>query len=649
MRISLSTKVAFGTFVTAGIGIFVVAFLSYTEISQYFKQNIVNSLRYELSDDIRVIDKNLDDVKKDVSLLLLNKRIPAIKRAQENKYGYDAQTNETLTNLKEELAETFKSVLDHSEAYFNIRLIGRDGKEIVVVLKDKDGNSKIQKEEALQNKSSRNYFKEAIQLSKDNFYISKINLNREHGEFSIPYIPTIRLAKAIYIDNKIYAILIINANVNELFTPLQNHGSLEKKIFLANEDGYYLYNKDADKTFGFDLGHEYKITDDFNLSQESYFKDGIAFVHKKYYITNKRYVEVALTTSDTYLQEQSNTYKGSLALYIFIATLLIATTTMILVRYLISPIIKLTKKAHEIASTQISDTSELEEIDTNDEIGELSHSLVLMIHKIENSKKEIEKKVEERTQELNMLNENLESLVSKKTSENIKQLEVLQQQTKMASMGEMIGAIAHQWRQPLNEISISIQNLKYDYEDGLVDEEFVNTFIEKNKEIIKFMSTTIDDFRNFYRVDKEKELFDVKDAIEKTLSLQMGQLVNNNINVKIEGESFYVNGFKNEFQQVVLNIVNNAKDALLVNKIQNAQIMIRLKDKMVSISDNAGGIEKDIIERIFEPYYTTKEQGKGTGMGLYMSKMIIEENMQAQLSVRNTVDGAEFIMDFHEK
>jgi C4-dicarboxylate-specific signal transduction histidine kinase len=309
---------------------------------------------------------------------------------------------------------------------------------------------------------------------------------------------------------------------------------------------------------------------------------------------------------------------------------------------------QLKERAENILSLDSTQSIVFEGVQTNDEIGSLSIALQEMVKKIELAKKEVEQKVEDRTRELHDLNENLEEMVSKKTDENMQQLEVMQQQSKMASMGEMIGAIAHQWRQPLNEIGISIQNLKYDYEDGLVDEVFLDEFITKNKEVIKFMSTTIDDFRNFYRVDKVKELFDVKEAVNKTISLQMAQLLNNKIGIFIDGESFEVDGFRNEFQQVVLNLINNAKDALLQNRVEDAKIFISLHNRVITVRDNGGGIQSDILERIFEPYFTTKEQGKGTGMGLYMSKMIIEDNMGAKLSAYNSDDGVEFRMDFNE-
>jgi PAS domain S-box-containing protein len=244
------------------------------------------------------------------------------------------------------------------------------------------------------------------------------------------------------------------------------------------------------------------------------------------------------------------------------------------------------------------------------------------------------------------LEENLQYLVQEKTQENLKQREMLREQSKMAAIGEMIGAIAHQWRQPLNALSINIQNLEYDFEDGIIDKEFIKEFVEKNNKTIGFMSSTIDDFRNFFRVDKEKDFFSIKEAVESSISMQSAQLKNHSITLYLEGDDFEVNGYKSEFQQVILNIINNAQDALMENNIRDPKIEIRLENGIVSIKDNAGGIPKDIIDRVFEPYFTTKEYGQGTGLGLYMSKMIIEDNIEAKLKVSNVDDGAMFTIDF---
>jgi len=261
---------------------------------------------------------------------------------------------------------------------------------------------------------------------------------------------------------------------------------------------------------------------------------------------------------------------------------------------------------------------------------------------------ELEKKHRISEEKLKKLNDSLEKKIKEEVDKNTKQLEILQQQTKMAQMGEMIGAIAHQWRQPLNGISTSIQNLQFDYEDGfLKDEKYVKEFIDKNKKTIKFMSNTIDDFRNFFRVDKEKKNFKVKHAIESVVSIYSSQLVDNNITLHISGEESIAFGFRSEFKQVILNIISNAKDALVENKIKNPYIDIEIQGSKVVMEDNAGGIPQNILERIFEPYFTTKEQGKGTGMGLYMSKMIIEDNMGGRLSVENVDGGARFMIDLN--
>jgi len=245
---------------------------------------------------------------------------------------------------------------------------------------------------------------------------------------------------------------------------------------------------------------------------------------------------------------------------------------------------------------------------------------------------------------LQHLNKHLEEDVIRQTRENIKKDKILQEQAKLVSMGEMVGAIAHQWRQPLNVLNINIQNLDDDYADGLINKEFIDDFIYKQSQTIVFMSHTIDDFRNFFRVDKIKKEFSVIEAIKETLAIQEAAFKNNNILVSIIGEDFTITSLKNEFNQVILNILSNAKDAIIEEQIEEGKITITLTPKHISILDNAGGIDEKILNRIFEPYFTTKEQGYGTGIGLYMSKMIIEQNLGGTLSAHNAKDGAIFII-----
>ena len=273
---------------------------------------------------------------------------------------------------------------------------------------------------------------------------------------------------------------------------------------------------------------------------------------------------------------------------------------------------------------------------TANKIKSLSHDL---------SKESDGTDLKRQSDEIENLNESI-ILLETALKESKQKDAALAQQSKLASMGEMIGSIAHQWRQPLNAISINIQNLKYDFEDNRIDKAFLSSFIEKNKKTIMFMSKTIDDFRNFFVVDKMKKRFNIKDAIDETVSMQRAQLENHNIKLTIKGETFSINSFKNEFQQVVLNLINNSKDAFIEKEdtLSREIIVLLGKNGTINITDNAGGIPKNIIDRIFEPYFTTKEQGKGTGMGLYMSKMIIN-NMGGEITASNINGGVEFFID----
>ncbi|MFK5976023.1 MAG: ABC transporter substrate-binding protein [Sulfurovum sp.] len=264
---------------------------------------------------------------------------------------------------------------------------------------------------------------------------------------------------------------------------------------------------------------------------------------------------------------------------------------------------------------------------------------------------EIEKdKYQKIEAKIQTINKNLEKRVHSEVEKNEKQQLMMLQQSRLAQMGEMIGAIAHQWRQPLNTLSTGIQNLKYDYKEGkLEDEIYVKSFINKSKETVKYMSQTIDDFRNFFRIDKEKKDFKVLKSIEVAIDMHSLQLKSLGIDIELNGDEFEHFGFESEYQQVILNIISNAKDALIENSIEEPKIQINLKNNQVTIEDNAGGIPDNIIYRVFEPYFTTKEQGKGTGIGLYMSKMIIEGNMGGSLSVDNGENGAIFTISFEER
>jgi len=225
------------------------------------------------------------------------------------------------------------------------------------------------------------------------------------------------------------------------------------------------------------------------------------------------------------------------------------------------------------------------------------------------------------------------------------QKELLVHQSKLASMGEMIGNIAHQWRQPLTHISYTFMNIKEAQEHGELSPEYLNKKINEANKQLHFMSDTIDDFKDFYAPHKEKENFSLSDATQETLEIMKNTLKHNDIEVElIINEESTLHNYKNEYKQVLLNLLSNAKDVLVERVTKIPKITIVIEKNSVSVEDNAGGVKEEILERICEPYFTTKEGN--SGIGLYMSKMIVERNMGGTLSVTNTSRGAHFDIQF---
>ena len=243
-------------------------------------------------------------------------------------------------------------------------------------------------------------------------------------------------------------------------------------------------------------------------------------------------------------------------------------------------------------------------------------------------------------------NANLQKEIREKVQENIIQHQFIQEQAKLAALGEMIGVIAHQWRQPLNALGLSIQNLEYNYRDGLLDQAFIDNYIDKNIKTIKFMSRTIDDFRDFFKVDKVKEDFSVKESIEATFQMQSLYLEKYHISFSVLGDDFRVKGLKSEFQQVILNLISNAKDALIEGKEGKREIRVKLKDRAIHFADNGGGLTEETMKKVFDSYFTTKEEG--LGVGLYMSKIIIEEKMGGKIRIDSQKGETVIELDFEE-
>lgn len=272
---------------------------------------------------------------------------------------------------------------------------------------------------------------------------------------------------------------------------------------------------------------------------------------------------------------------------------------------------------------------------------------------------------------LNRRQEYLEKKVEQEVHRRRQNERLMMQQSKMAAMGQMMSAIAHQWRQPLNTIAIYIQDFEDSFKHDELNEKYLHELVGLSMNQINFMSKTIDDFKNFFKPDKDEIVFEVCKETLSAITLLGVQLMRSNINLRMnchgqviefsEAEKFeceyesctFIKGFPNEYKQVLLNLVQNARDAIEDANQQHGVIEVGVMelDDTVSIyvQDNGPGITPEIAERIFEPYFTTKEEGRGTGVGLYMSKIIIEQNMKGRLYFENINPGTKFMIEMRKQ
>ena len=241
------------------------------------------------------------------------------------------------------------------------------------------------------------------------------------------------------------------------------------------------------------------------------------------------------------------------------------------------------------------------------------------------------------------LNNQIFQIVTIANIEDLKRKEnLMAEQSKLAAMGEMLGNIAHQWRQPLNIISMSSSNLKLKNDMGELNSSTLRESLSLILKTINHLSDTIETFNDFLKTDKEKSIFNVNDNIKNSISLVDNFFKNFNIDIVLElDDDVFLNNLANEFSQAFINILNNAKDAIVLNLKDNESGLIKIKTKKIDnfieilVLDNALGVDKDILNKIFEPYFTTKHKYQGTGLGLYMTRKIINSSMGGEISVQN--------------
>ena len=590
---------------------------------------------------------------------------------------------------KDIINEGFITFLKNSENIFKFRFIDLEGNEVIKVSKN---NSLVSKDENLQNKKHRYYFKEAINLKKSETWYSKLDLNKEHKKITTPYIATLRLAKAVYLNEKKYGILIISINLNSFLDEIIKNEDFN--ISIIDKDNYILKSNLKEYDWNRYLQNSEKSSTLIKIINSSF--------KKRLSIENKEELYIVFKTKEEKIQNKLKEKILELKLYILILIILFLYVYKIIVsrkeleslNYKLEE--KVDKQTKQIKSNfailnkhliysrtdlkgiliEVSDAFCKISGYTRDEMLGQPQSLVRHPDMPKELFQDLWKTIKSGkvwTGEIKNLNKNgsyywTSAIITPEFDENSKvvsymsirhditlkkdselQSLIIMQQTKMAALGEMIGNIAHQWRQPLSIISTTSSGLALSSEVGILTDEDIQKY---NKIIIEntdYLSQTIEVFRNFTAKSKEKETIILQSRIDAVINVFNESLKSNSIQIINESKNKNpVNIFilVGELDQVLINIISNARDALKVNSTENAWIKIDLiqEDKKVTITieDNAGGIPENLIGKIFEPYFTTKHTSQGTGLGLYLSYKIVHESLKGKLYVENSEEGAKF-------
>ncbi len=386
-------------------------------------------------------------------------------------------------------------------------------------------------------------------------------------------------------------------------------------------------------------------------------------------------------SENTFIEAKDNTLKSKY--YIILGFLFVGITTFLFDMTVIRKIVDSIEKVQTglfgfftyLSNPKKEETEAYIKLDSKDELGLMAKGINSQVKLIKSALKNDYKLIEEATNTLhelkegrfgkrltsdasseelntlkNVMNEmidNLENKIQEEITNRSNQEKLLVQQSKLAAMGNMLGNIAHQWRQPISEINAILMEVEATARFDTLKTDFLLKSISSCSDVTEHMSSTIGDFQNFFQPSKEKEYFNVHEVCLSAISIINASLKFHNIELKFNiNQNSEVYGYPREFAHAILNILSNSKDVLVERKIENPNIILSIKTgkqfTIIRIEDNAGGIKEENIDKIFEPYFTTKHATQGTGIGLYMTKMIIENNMNGFVNVENSQEGALF-------
>jgi len=610
--LSVVMKVALLAATLTALASLTVGSLIFSGSSEIVYQNALNRLKYETNIKSLKLVSDIKSLSGDVRYLAGTPPIKGIPRALKNS-GIDPTDRSSQEKWEERLATIFSELIRAKPHYLQIRYIGveNNGKELVRV--DRQGQLiQMLLKKNLQQKGDSLYFKKTVQLPPGNVYLSNVTLNREFGKISQPHTPVIRAATPIYFDRKLFGILVINMEFGSIFNNLIANTPRELTPYVTNEDGYFLAHPDLSQTFGFDLGHEKTIHlmyPGFSLNKSKDLRDteftteindNVIHVVKTQYDKShsEKFFAIMLSTSKENLHSGALQLKYQSYLIILLLVLLSIVIASILASRLMRPLRLISIAADDLAHGR--DVTGLP-VNSGDEIGELARSFDDMRHQLEDKEREL--------------------IVSQGRVHHA---------SKMASLGEMASAMAHEINSPIQTINLIAQRVQRQMQKDFSADD-IDQSMSKITASVKKISDIIDSLRKVSRHSTEDEFSEVriKELLQDSVNMTEERFKVNNIDFSINyhntSENTLLQCQRLQVSQILINLINNAYDAIQTCDEKWIKIDIQqISDKIrFSVSDCGKGISSEILEKVFEPMYTTKEVGKGTGLGLSISRDIV--------------------------
>jgi len=594
----------------------------------------------------------------------------------------------------------FVDIAGTSDNIMQLRYIDSTGKEKVRIDRDEFASKPyIIKKKNLQDKSNRYYFIDIMNTPKDEFWYSKLDLNIEYGKIEKPIKPVLRIGSPIFHNGKKIGILIINIFMKNFLQSLVNIPLHD--VYLFDGDGDILVDSIHNKCWGKYLDNNETIFTIFNKKADLFFSKGEYFgenfYSNKIFLKNDENIHMIVKPKKIHIQKVLDKHLYEFGWIVFSVIVLSFPIAYFFSRtpaklkeqvdkqkneqdILLSlfdlgdavlfkwnnddkwSVEYVSKSVEELLGyTQNDFQTDLisytncvhhddlmkvtQEITSavEDELYFFEHKPYRVITKNGDVKWILDSTVVVRDVNNKIVNFVGYLIDITELKDNEKHLLA---QSRLAQMVEMISMIAHQWRQPLTIIAMQANNMKMDIELDEVNEDSLKSAIEDILRHTQYLSKTIDDFRNFYKPNNKSVNIKLEDMISKSLKIIKSSLVNDNIEIIEEyNSSQVIELYENEMMQVILNLLRNAQDKFKEKLIEKPYIKITTQNTKIIICDNAGGISEDIIEKIFDPYFSTKDEKNGTGLGLHLSKTIVEEHHNGTLSVSNTFNGVCFIIE----